>query len=160
MIKMLIVWRYKIFIMNMENSANDVSTVCSLPTRFIKLHLKRNRKRVKVYMMLIHSTVKICWFLAEWPTTEGVVEKKSSYLGYCAIFNTDLKLGNSSKSELMKHVKTKKHLSKFDAEASASKNTLNQFFQREFTDQTKLLRPGSAVFWWNMTSLCRRLNLC
>ena len=58
----------------------------------------------------------------------------------------DPKLGRSGKSELVKHAKTKKHLSKSDADASASKNTLDQFVQGEFTDQIKILETRICSF--------------
>ena len=40
----------------------------------------------------------------------------------------------------------KKHISKFDADASASKNTLDKLLQGKFTDQTELLEAQICSF--------------
>ena len=74
-----------------------------------------------------------------------MVKKKNSYLGYCGVCNTDLKLGKSGKSELIKHSNTKKHKSNIEAEGSTS-NTLDHFLQGGFTDQTKLLEARICTF--------------
>jgi len=131
----------------MENSVDDESDVCSLPTSIYKTSPKKKQKKGEPVQ---DASTQYCQkFVDSWltdPQLKGWLKKKSSYLGYCAVCNTDLKLGKSGKSELVKHAKTKKHLSKSDADASASKNPLDQFLQGGFTDQTKLLEARICSF--------------